>query len=193
MNQQVFVSWSWDFHQPRGYTRDAKEPTIFARTINQDFTLGKPLHISGHNVDAAPTLSEAHSNNLWCAWDSLGFSPKKRVYRKNLYMRSLNAGDTIGREFPVAEDLANVCSPCFAFDGNQRAVLTWSQSENGKDWSLWKAEYDSEHDRWKEPAVVLSEGHPRFGSCVYDPRGKLWIAYSVRTNKGREVTVKQWN
>ncbi|UCF14376.1 MAG: hypothetical protein JSW59_13255, partial [Phycisphaerales bacterium] len=70
---------------------------------------------------------------------------------------------------------------------------TWSQSRNGKDWSLWKAVYDPEHNRWDNPVLVISKGNPRFGSCVFDSRGRLWIAYSVRTSKGREVNVKQWD
>jgi len=188
---QVFVSWSWDFHRPKGYTKDAREPTIFARTISQDLALGKPFHISGHRIDGAPMLSCAYSNNLWCAWDSLGRSQKDRVYRKNLYVRSLNAHDADGQEFAIAQDLVSVCSPCFAFDSEGNSVLTFSQSENGKDWSLWKAEYDSDGNCWKEPVMVISEGNPRFGSCVYDTEGRLWIAYSVQTDEGREVTVKQ--
>ena len=191
LNGQVFVSWSWDFHRPQGYTKDAKEPTIFARTISKDLTLGKPFHISGHRIDAAPMLSSAYNDNLWCAWDSLGRSQKERVYRKNLYVRSLSDRDATSEEFAVAEDLVNVCNPCFAFDGASNGVLTFSQSENGKDWSLWKAEYDSDGNCWKEPVMVISEANPRFGSCVYDAQGKLWIAYSVQTENGREVAVKQ--
>jgi len=191
VNEQIVVSWSWDFHRPKGYTQAAKEPTIFARTISKDFTIGKPFHISGHRIDAAPILSSAYNGNLWCAWDSLGRNQKERVYRKTLFVRSLNANDAIGKEFAVAGDLVNVCSPCFAFDGSRKGVLTFSQSENGKDWSLWKAEYDSDSNGWKEPAMLISEGNPRFGSCVYDTQGRLWIAYSVQTDKGREVTIKR--
>jgi hypothetical protein len=193
MNQQVFVNWSWDFHRPRGYTRDAREPTIFARTIDQDLTLGKPFHISGHRIDTAPMLSSAYNGKLWCAWDSLGRSQNERVYRKTLYVRSLDSRNAVGEEFSVAQGLVNVCSPCFAFDSVGNGVLTFSQSENGKDWSLWKAEFDSDNGRWKEPAMMISEGNPRFGSCVYDLQGRLWIAYSVQTNKGREITVRQWD
>ncbi len=191
LNGQVFVTWSWDFHRPKGYTKDAREPTIFARTISQDLTLGKPFHISSHRIDAAPMLSSAYNNNLWCAWDSLGRSQKERVYRKNLYVRSLYTENTTGEEFAIAEDLVNVCSPCFAFDSSGKGVLIFSQSENGKDWSLWKAEYDSDLDCWKEPVMIISEGNPRFGSCVYDTKGLLWIACSVQTDKGREVTIKR--
>ena len=191
LNRQVVVSWSWDFHRPKGYTQDAKEPTIFARTINQDLELDKPFHISGHRIDDAPMLSSAYNNNLWCAWDSLGRSQKDRVYRKNLFIRSLNTSDAVGREYAIAQDLVNVCSPCFAFDSTGKGVLTFSQSENGKDWSLWRAEYDPDNNCWKEPVMVISEGNPRFGSCAYDTKGRLWIAYSVQTDKGREVTIKQ--
>jgi hypothetical protein len=191
LNGQVFVSWSWDFHQPKGYTKDAKEPSIFARTVNQDLSLGKPFHISGHRIDAAPMLSSAYNNNLWCAWDSLGPSQKVRAYRKNIYVRILNAQNAIGQEFAVAQDLVNVCSPCFAFDNAGNGVLTWSQSEDGKEWSLWKVEYDSDNNCWKQPTMIISNRNPRFGSCVYDTQGRLWIAYSVQTNKGREVEVKQ--
>jgi len=99
--------------------------------------------------------------------------------------------NTTGEEFAIAEDLVNVCSPCFAFDSSGKGVLIFSQSENGKDWSLWKAEYDSDLDCWKEPVMIISEGNPRFGSCVYDTKGLLWIACSVQTDKGREVTIKR--
>ncbi len=191
LNGQVFVSWSWDFHQPKGYTKDAKEPTIFVRTISQDLALGKTFNLSGYRIDAAPMLSSEYNNNLWCAWDSLGPSQKERAYRKNLYARSLNANNTLGEEFAVAQDLVNVCSPCFAFNNTGKGALTWSQSENGKEWSLWKAEYDSDNSCWKQPIMLISDGNPRFGSCVYDVKGKLWIAYSVQTNEGRKVTVKQ--
>jgi hypothetical protein len=191
INGQVLVTWSWDFHMPKGYTRDAREPTIFARTISQDLTLGKIFHISGHRIDATPMLSSSYNNNLWCAWDSLGFSRKEQVYRKILYVRSLNAHDAVGKEFAIAEGLVNVCSPCFAFDNTGSGVITFSQTEDGKKWSLLKADYDSQSNCWKEPVMVISEGNPRFGSCVYDTNGRLWIAYSVRTDKGREVTVKQ--
>jgi len=191
LNGQVFVSWSWDFHRPEGYTKDAKEPTIFARTVDQDIEPGESFHISGQRIDASPVLSGACKDNLWCVWDSLGQSQKDRTYRKNLYVRALNAHDAVGEEFAVARDLVNVCSPCFAFDNAGNGVLTFSQTDNGKDFSLWKAEYDSDNNCWKEPAVIISEGNPRFGSCVYDTQGRLWIAYSVKTYKGREVTVKR--
>ena len=189
MNGQVFVSWSWDFHRPKGYPQDAREPTIFTRTIGHDLALGKPFHLSGRWIDNAPMLSRAHNNTLWCAWDSLNF--RGRVYSKTLCVRSFSAPDEIGREFAVTGNFVNVCNPCFAFDGAGNGVLTWSQTENGKDWSLWKAEYDSDSNCWKDPAMIISKGNPRFTSCVYDNRGRLWIAYSVQTDKGREVTVKQ--
>jgi len=193
LNGKVCVSWSWDFHRPEGYTKEAKEPTIFARTVNQDLSLEKPFHISGHRIDATPTFSSACDSNIWCAWDSLGPSQKDRTYRKNLYVRALNTRDALGEEFAVARDHVNVCSPCFAFDSTGNGVLTFSQTENGKDWSLWKAEYDSDNECWKQPVMVISDGNPRFGSCVYDAKGKLWIAYSVRTDKGRKVEVKRVN
>ena len=189
LNGQVFVSWSWDFHRPKGYPQDAREPTIFTRTVSNDFAMGKPFHLSGRWIDDTPILSKAHNNTLWCAWDSLGF--RGRVCRKTLYVRPFSAPDEIGKEFVVAGNLINVCSPCFAFDAGRKGVLTFSQTENGKDWSLWKAEYDSDNNCWKEPAMVISDGNPRFGSCVYDSRDRLWIAYSVQTDKGREVAVKQ--
>jgi len=191
MNEQVFVCWSWDFHRPQGYTKDAKEPTIFARTVNQDLSLGKAFHVSGHRIDSAPILSRTYNKSLWCAWDSLGRDQIERVYSKNLCVRSLNSDGEADKEFTIAEGLANVCSPCFAFDSAGNGVLTFSQTENGKDWSLWKTEYDSDNNCWKEPGMVISEGNPRFGSCVYDIKGRLWIAYSVQTNEGRKVTLKK--
>ena len=191
LDRQVIVSWSWDFHRPKNYPQDAREPTIFSRAINQDLSLGKPFHISGNKIDSAPVLSKPQNKKLWCAWDSLDYNRRDRAYRKNLYIRSLNAANNVDKETAIAENLMNVCGPCFAFDQNQKGILTWSQTENGKDWSLWKAEYDPENDSFKQVSVVISEGNPRFGSCAYDSRGQLWLAYSARTEKGREIIVKK--
>ena len=191
LDRQVIVSWSWDFHRPKGYTQDAREPTIFSRTIDRDLSPGKLFHISGNRIDSAPALSKAHNNKIWCAWDSLDYNWRNRAYRKNLYVRAFNAVDAIDKEIAIAENLVNVCSPCFAFCQNQKGALTWSQTENGKDFSLWKAEYDPEKDSFKQVSKVTYEGNPRFGSCVYDSRGQLWLAYSAQTEKGREVVVKK--
>ncbi len=191
LNQQVYVTWSWDFHRPKGYPQDAQEPTIFARTIHHDLKLGNPFHLSGRHIDSAPMLSKPYQNSLWCAWDSLGRSQSSRSYVKTLHICELNSSGKNNKEIPIAENLVNICTPCFAFHGDQQGVLTWSQTQNGKDWSFWKAEYDSENHSWSKPALVLSERNPRFGSCVYDAQGQLWIAYSVKTDKGREVTVKR--
>ena len=190
LGNQVYVGWSWDFHQPKGYTKDAREPTIFARTVGRDLKLGKIFHISAHKIDSMPMLSRAHEGNLWCAWDSLGANSRSQPYRKILYVRSLENDAAGGNEIAIADNLVNVCGPCFAFY-EDKGVLTWAQTENGKDWSLWKSEFDSQNNRWKEPSQVTSEANPRFASCVYDSGGKLWIAYSARTDKGREVVVKR--
>ena len=191
LDRQVIVSWSWDFHRPKGYTKDAQEPTIFSRAIDQDLSIGKPFHLSANKIDSAPVLSKARNNKLWCAWDSLDYNRRDRAFRKNLYIRRINAAEAIDTEIAIAENLVNICSPCFAFGQNQKGVLTWSQTDNGKDFSLWKAEYDPEKDSFKQVNKVTYEGNPRFGSCVYDSQGQLWLAYSAQTDKGREIVVKK--
>ncbi len=187
---QVYVSWSWDFHQPKGYTTEAKEPTIFARTIEQDMTLGKSFHLSGHGIDSTPVFSTEQNKLLWCAWDCLARSRNSRRLSKTLYARSLNGPEKQSEQIAIAGNLVNICSPCFAFYNNQKGVLTWSQTQNAKDWSLCKSQYDSQQNRWTEPAAVITDGNPRFGSCVYDTKGRLWIACSIQTEKGREIIVK---
>jgi hypothetical protein len=191
LNQHVVVTWSWDFHKPKGYTQNAQEPTIFARTINQDLELGNSFHLSGKNIDAAPVLSKPCQDSLWCAWDSLGRSQDNRGYNKTLYVCELIDSGKKAQEIPIAKGLVNICSPCFAFYENQKGALTWSQTQNGKDWLLWKSEYDSQNHNWHKPVLVTSEGNPRFVSCVYDSQGQLWIAYSVQTEKGREINIKK--
>lgn len=191
LNKQVIVTWSWDFHRPKGYTQDAREPTIFARTINQDLELGNPFHLSGKTIDSAPVLSKSCQNSLWCVWDSLGRSRYNRGYNKTLYVCELIDSGKKVQEISIAQDLVNICSPCFAFYENQKGALTWSQTQNGKSWSLWKSGYDSQNHKWGKPVLVISEGNPRFASCVYDFQGQLWIAYSVQTEKGREIYIKK--
>jgi hypothetical protein len=191
IGDDVIIAWSWDYHQPKGYTKEASEPTIFARSVNRESLPGNIFNISGRRIDAAPVLSEATGDCLWCAWDSLGDRQNERGYCKALFVRQLDSSRTVGKESAVAEDLVNVCSPGFAFYKNLKGVLVFSQTLNGSDWSLWKADYDPENKSWKKPAPLISEGNPRFGSCVYDHQGQLWIAYSVQTDNGREVTVKR--
>ena len=186
LNNQPLVCWSWDFHQPDGYTKEAHSPTIFARKAGIEQAIGKAFHISAKNIDMTPLLTTL-GDSLWCAWDSLGRSSK------SLCVRQVNAGAGSGSIITIVDDMVNICSPAMASNGTNRGVLTWSQTENGKDWSLWKADFDIQQNKWSRPFKIVSEGNPRFGSCAYDADGNLWIACSVQTDLGRQVTVKQIN
>lgn len=179
---QPVVCWSWDFHQPEGYTKEASSPTIFARSLTNGKPTQKPFHISAKRIDMTPVLA-AWGENLWCAWDSLGGSSKA------LCLRQLNANAASGKIITLADNLVNVCSPDFAFT-DTKGCLTWSQTKDGETWSLWKSDYDTKAKAWGKSVEVVSEGNPRFGSCDFDPQGRLWLAYSVQTENGRQVIIK---
>jgi hypothetical protein len=182
INDQPVVCWSWDFHTPKGYTQDAHSPTIFARSLTGNSLLPKPFDISAKNIDMTPTLA-AHGNALWCAWDSLGRSSK------SLCLRSITGTSAAGNITTIAADLVNICSPDFAFN-DTKGCLTWSQTKDGRNWSLWKSEYIIQTKTWGQPSELVSEDNPRFASCAYDIQGRLWLAYSGQTSKGRQIVVK---
>jgi hypothetical protein len=186
LNDQPVVCWSWDFHQPEGYTKDAETPTIFARSVNEKNATQKPFHISAKRIDMTPVLASC-GDSLWCAWDSLGRN------KKSLCVREITEAAASGAMLSIAEDVVNACSPNFAFYKNSKGVLTWSQTENGKDWSLWKADFDVAAKKWATPAKIITDGNPRFSSCAYDPQGRLWLAYSVQTESGRKIKIEQLN
>ena len=73
---KAIVCWSWDYHQPKGYTKDAKEPTIFARGISDALKPGKIVAVSGKNIDVTPAIAVGKDGRIWCAWDSLGGEEK---------------------------------------------------------------------------------------------------------------------
>lgn len=181
LGDQAMVCWSWDFHQPDGYTREARSPTIFTRPIGAGLRPGKIFHLSGPNIETMPVFSPACGEHLWCAWDSLG-------KKKSLQLRRLTSQAGAGETITLADSLVNLCSPAFAADAD-RCAMTWSQTANGTDWTLMRADYNPTGGAWSRPVVVMKEGNPRFGGCVYDADGQLWIACSVETEAGREIKV----
>ncbi len=130
VNNQPVICWSWDFHQPKGYTKEAHSPTIFARALNQQGQLQKLFHLSDKSIDMTPVI-DVFGDELWCAWDALGKS------KKALCLRKLSTEKTSGSKIILADNLVNTCSPDFAFYKGQKGAIVWSQIENGKDWSLW--------------------------------------------------------
>lgn len=185
LNGQPVVCWSWDFHKPKGYTQETQSPTIFARSVSQAAS-GKLFHVSDKQIEMAPTL-EACGDGLWCAWDSLGRG------KKMLCVRRITANAASGRKITLVDNIVNTCSPDFAFYNDSKGTLIWSQTENGKIWSMWKSDYNAQQKKWGKPVMIISTGNPRFGSCDYDAQGKLWLAYSIQTEKGRKVIVEQSN
>lgn len=181
----AIVAWSWDFHPPnKGYSNQGKTPTIFIRAITGNMKLGNISCVSGKNIDVTPALKVTKSRQIWCAWDSLSSNQRK----------GLSVGKVrIGRNHPVNEILSfnkpvlNVCSPCFAEGPAGELTLLWSETKNGSDWVLKRADYNTEND-WST-AIIKTSGNPRFCSADYDRQGNIRIAYSAVTKTGREIIV----
>ena len=184
-NNQPVVCWSWDFHKPKGYTKEAEAPTIFARPIGQNGMPERIFNISSHDINMTPAMGVC-GDDIWCVWDSL------KNKNKSICLRRSNSQNTIGDIVNLSGDCVNVCSPEFAFYNNDKGVITWSQTNDGETWTMYKADYNAQKKTWDSPKAIVSEGNPRFGSCEYDSQGSLWLGYSVQNDKGREVVVKQW-
>lgn len=191
--QGVVVSWSWDFHRPRGYPQTASEPTIFIRTVDSDLKLGRPRVVSGHYIDTTPAIAVDRSGCIWCAWDHLGVNPLTRAYQKELHVRRLDAApeDPSAVAHKQSSELANLCTPCFAVSPEGLVSLVWAETQDGERWVLKKADLKPDQASWPESETLVSEGKPRFPSAAYDTKGNLWIAYSVETVTGREIAVKR--
>lgn len=184
----VIVAWSWDFHPPnKGYSKEAKAPTIFMRAVSGNMSLGKISSVSGKNIDVTPAVAVSDNRQIWCAWDSLGRDQRKRLCVGN---------PRIGRDNPINkirslnEPVANLCSPCFAIGPTGRLTLLWSETKDGSNWALKRADLDADESSRSNAGTIESEGNPRFCSAAYDSQGHLWVAYSARIKQGREIVVK---
>jgi len=183
----VIVAWSWDFHPPnKGYSNQAKSPTIFMRPIADNMNLGEISCVSGKNVDVPPVLVASDNRQIWCAWDSLGWNQRKRLCVGNPHIGHNNPVDKIQS---LSKTVVNVCSPCFAEGPADQPTLLWSETEDGSLWVLKRADLDTDN-RWSIPTTVESTGNPRFCSAAYDLQGQLWISYLAQTKQGSEIIVK---
>jgi hypothetical protein len=181
------VGWSWDYHQPEGYTKEAETPTIFLRSISGDLRLGETVAVSGKQVDLTPAIAAGNDGRIWCAWDSLG----KRAKALCVKAAALGTVERHTQAYEPAGSVVNVCSPCFAASPEGRVTLLWSQTEDGKRWTLQRAEFDGEQNRWSGAETVETKGNPRFCSAGYDSKGRLWVSYSTETKAGREIFVRE--
>jgi hypothetical protein len=187
------ICWSWDFHKPRGYTTQAEAATIFARRIDARLKLGKIAPVSGKQIDLTPALGVSDDEHIWCAWDSLGWEAGLRSYRKRLRIRQVTSeaqgGGTEGLK--LSEAVANVCTPTFAVSPAGAMSLLWSQTSDGANWVLKRADFDPKRNEWSKPHAAESKGNPRYCSAGYDSSGELWVSYSVQTEKGREIAARK--
>jgi hypothetical protein len=183
----AIIAWSWDFHPPnKGYSNQAEAPTIFMRPISNNMNLGEISCVSGKNIDAMPSLVATKNKQIWCAWDSLGWNQRKTLCVANPDIGRNNPANKIQS---LSKPVVNVCGPCFAKDPTGRLTLLWSETEQGSQWILKRADLDTDN-HWSAPTTIELAGNPRFCSAAYDSQSQLWITYSAETKKGREIVVK---
>jgi hypothetical protein len=181
------VGWSWDYHQPKGYTKEAETPTIFLRSVSNELKLGKAVAVSGRQIDVTPAIAAGSDGRIWCAWDSLG----KRAKALCVKAAALGTVERHTEAHKPAGSVVNVCSPCFAVSPEGRVTLLWSQTKDGKRWTLQRAEFDGQQNCWSGAETVETKGNPRFCSAGYDSKGRLWVSYSAQTKAGREIFVRE--
>jgi peroxiredoxin len=185
------ISWSWDFHQPEGYPKSAKDPSIFLRLVRDAFDMGPAVAISQQQIDMTPTVV-VDKERVWCAWDSVVWDTSLSQNRRQICVGSVGIGR--GGQVSEPEDLsgivANICTPRLVASKTMITAL-WSQTSDGKKWILKRADYDSIGGRWSEAKTIDAEGNPRYCSAGYDSSGQLWVSYSAQTDKGREIIVRK--
>jgi hypothetical protein len=190
----VIVAWSWDYHRPKGYPKEAETASVFVRGVNSRLRAQKVAAVSGTSVDVTPAIAIDGEGMLRFAWDSLKRDRAKKKGSKHVCTAALGADfkGKVEQRVEVAEGMVNVCTPGFAVSAKGKLTVIWSESKDGKKWVLKKADFDSEGDKWSDAKVLEGAGNPRFCSADYDREGSLWAGYSVETNEGREVKVKKF-
>ena len=192
---RAVVSWSWDYHRPPNYPREANAPTVFVRTIGRDLGLGPIRVVSGSSIDTMPAITATAGERLWCAWESIVWDRRAGMNRKEVCVRECMLREGAGA--PAAargwQSLGgrahNVCTPRVVVGQDGTVTAVWAQDTSGDRWELRRADLRPGENRWSEPTALVTEGNPRFPAVDLGPDGALWVAYSAETRIGREVRV----
>jgi len=184
------VAWSWDFHQPKGYTKEAENPTIFIRSIAQDYSLGPARVVSGTHIDTMPALALDGTGRPWCLWESISWDGRAGANRKAI-CASYDTGNP-SEGGALTSGMANVCSPRLVAAPSGKLTAVWAETADGDRWVIKRAEIDPKVDKVPAAEMIVSEGNPRFPAAAYDPKGTLWVAYSAEAGAGREIAVKSF-
>ncbi len=188
-NDGVVVVWNWDFHPAsKAYSNQASGPTIFIRQINNDMKLGEISSISCKNIDVTPSVSVLRNGQIWCCWDSLGANWRKNVCVSDAYPGRNNPPNKIQA---LSKLVANICTPTLVAGSKNCLTLLWSESDDNTNWALKYAKLDAQNKVWTDIKVIESNGNPRYCSGAYDSQNQLWLAYSIETKNGREITAKK--
>jgi peroxiredoxin len=186
----VVICWSWDFHRPKGYTQDAREPTIFYRTIDGNTKLAEPRYASGKDIDSTPSVAVDGKRRVWCAWESLAWDRRAGACRNRVFATRCDPTAPRPRKPEhLAGPLRNVCGPSMAAGPDNALALVWCECSNGNDWIMKYATCETAKDRWSSARTIAGKREPRFPAAAYDAKGNLWVAYSERTDAGREISV----
>jgi len=181
------VCWSWDFHPPNpGYPTGVEAPTIFCTRISGSLRVNRVIAVSGRQIDVSPAITVGRDGTFLCAWDSLG-GGRKRLYVSRMSPDGRRRGEASDLTGPVT----NVCTPCFAEGANDDVTLVWSETSDGRDWTVKLARFNAKLNLWSKPLELQSKGNPRFCSVDCDKEGKLWLCYSAQTGAGSEIIVRQ--
>jgi hypothetical protein len=187
VGDRALVSWSWDYHRPKGYTQEPESPTIFLRAVDADLKLGKPFHASGRSIDMVPVLA-VQDKAAWCAWDSLILAGDSAS--KSLQVRRVKDTGCDAETISLATGLEHICSPCFALSPQGRMALVWCQKKRGGSWELRRSDCDDQ-GQWSISQALVTTGNPRYGSATFDTQGHLWLSYTADTENGRQIKVQQ--
>lgn len=186
------VAWSWDFHQPDGYTKESRNPTIFFRSVGSDLELFDTNAASGTAIDTMPCVA-VKGGKLLLAWESISWDRAKRADRKSVHVWD-------GQTAALSRGLFNVCTPRLALSPTGAISCVWAETKSGLEWRLMRADFDERGASSGSPTTIVTEGNPRFPAISYDADGTLWVAYGKETyaerspffKTGREIVVESF-
>jgi hypothetical protein len=185
----VMVAWSWDYHQPEGYTKDAEAPTIFVRTVGPDLSLGEPRHVSGKGIDTTPSITAEGNGSVWCTWDSLSWDSQAQRNCKGVFAAAIPPGAKRGpgQAKQLCSGQHNVCSPVVVAKPDGGVTLVWAEAQRLDRWRLRSVDLRAGEATQPKPTKIKTGKTPRFPSAVYDSAGQMWVAYAIDHDGGTRV------
>ncbi len=150
--------------------RDKKGVYELRARVLENGAPGKEITISkATGSDVFAVAATDAQGRVWVAWQ--GWRNGKATI-----FAATQQGETFGAPQAVSNSSANEWNPAIAADSRGRVTIAWDSYRNGS-YDVY-ARTETGNGTWEaEIPVAATARYEAYPSIVYDPQGRLWIAY----------------